>query len=150
MNTDWIDLLQEMNAAGVRFLLVGAHAVGVHGIPRATRDIDLWVEPTAENAARVVVGLTRFGAPLGSLGVDRADFESLDRVVQIGMAPNRIDIMTSVSGVPDFNLAWSRRKRATFSGVEVGVIGLDDLLLNKKASGRDKDLADVRELGRLG
>lgn len=150
MNTDWVDLLNEMTAADVRFLLVGAHAVGVHGIPRATRDIDLWVEPTPENASRTITALTRFGAPLGAIGVGRSDFEALDRVVQIGVPPNRIDLMTSLSGVPDFGHAWSHRKQATFSGVRVDVLGLEDLLRNKKASGRDKDLVDIRELGKLG
>ena len=150
MNGDWVDLLHEMSAAGVRFLLVGAHAVGVHGIPRATRDIDLWVEPTRENASRTIVALTRFGAPLGAIGVGRSDFEALDRVVEIGVPPNRIDLMTSLSGVPDFADAWGRRREATFSGVKVDVLGLDDLLRNKQASGRDKDLVDLRELGRLG
>jgi predicted nucleotidyltransferase len=150
MNSDWVDLLREMSAAEARFLLVGAHAVGLHGVPRATRDIDLWVEPSPENATRVIAALTRFGAPLVALGVSRSDFEAMDRVVQIGVPPNRIDLMTSVSGVPDFGAAWSRRKRATFSGVWVDVVGLEDLLANKRASGRDKDLVDIRELGRLG
>ena len=101
-------------------------------------------------ASRTIAALTRFGAPLSALGVGRSDFEALDRVVQIGVPPNRIDLMTSLSGVADFAGAWARRKQATFSGVRVDVLGLDDLLLNKKASGRDKDLVDVRELSRLG
>lgn len=149
MNSDWVDLLRELNAAGVRFLLVGAHAVGVHGVPRATRDIDVWVEPSIENASRVVAALARFGAPLASIGLDRSDFESLDRVVQIGVPPNRIDLMTSLSGLSDFAGAWARRTVAELGGVPVQVIGLEDLLQNKRASGRDKDLVDIRELGRL-
>jgi predicted nucleotidyltransferase len=149
MNSDWVDLLRELNAADVRFLLVGAHAVGVHGVPRATRDIDVWVEPSIENASRVVAALARFGAPLAAIGVDRSDFESLDRVVQIGVPPNRIDLMTSLSGLSDFAGAWARRTGAELGGVPVQVIGLEDLLQNKRASGRDKDLVDIRELGRL-
>lgn len=150
MNSDWVDFLRELNSAGVRYLLVGAHAVGVHGVPRATRDIDVWVEPTAANAARVVRALAQFGAPLADLGVGLSDFESLDRVVQIGVPPNRIDLMTSVSGVPDFTGAWTRRKAVSFDGTAVDVIGREDLLRNKEASGRDKDRLDVRELGKLG
>jgi len=150
MNSDWVDFLRELNAAGVRYLLVGAHAVGVHGVPRATRDIDVWVEPTTENAARVMRALALFGAPLADLGVGSSDFESLDCVVQIGVPPNRIDLMTSVSGVPDFAGAWGRRKTVTFADTAVDVIGREDLLRNKEASGREKDRLDVRELGRLG
>ena len=150
MNSDWVDFLREMNAAGVRYLLVGAHAVGVHGVPRATRDIDVWVEPSAANAALVVRALARFGAPLAELGVGLSDFESHERVVKIGVPPNRIDLMTSVSGVPDFAGAWTRRKSVTFAGTAVDVIGREDLLQNKQSSGRDKDLLDVRELRKLG
>ncbi|MBK7905226.1 MAG: nucleotidyltransferase [Gemmatimonadetes bacterium] len=150
MNADWLDLLRELRASEVRFLLVGAHAVGVHGVPRATRDLDVWVDPTRENSARVIDALARFGAPLASIGVQRSDFETPDRVVQIGVPPNRIDLMTSLSGLPEFSSAWDRRKSATIGGVAVEVLGLEDLLVNKRASGRDKDRVDLRELGSLG
>ena len=150
MNADWVDLLRELQASGVRFLLVGAHAVGVHGVPRATRDLDVWIDPTRENALRVIDALARFGAPLAAIGVEQADFETPNRVVQIGVPPNRIDLMTSLSGLPEFSRAWDRRKSATVWGVAVEVLGLEDLLVNKRASGRDKDGVDIRELGKLG
>lgn len=150
MNADWLDLLREMRDSGVRFLLVGAHAVGVHGVPRATRDLDVWVDPTRENAARVVGALARFGAPLAAIGVRQSDFENPNSVVQIGVPPNRIDLMTSLSGLSDFSTAWARRKSAAVGGVEVEVLGLEDLLVNKRAAGRDKDKVDIRELRSLG
>jgi predicted nucleotidyltransferase len=149
MNSDWVDLLRELQAAEVRCLLVGAHAVGVYGVPRATRDIDVWVEPSPENATRVIQALSRFGAPLSAIGVARGDFESPDRVVQIGVPPNRIDLMTSLSGLADFATAWNNRTRTQLGGVPIDVIGLEELLANKRAAGRDKDLVDIRELGRL-
>jgi predicted nucleotidyltransferase len=149
MNSDWVDLLRELKSAEVRFLLVGAHAVGVYGVPRATRDIDVWVEPSQENADRVILALSRFGAPLSAIGVGRADFESPDRVVQIGEPPNRINLMTSLSGLADFASAWNNRTSAQMGGVPVDAIGLEELLANKRASGRDKDLVDIRELGRF-
>lgn len=148
MNSDWLDLLQELRAAGARFLLVGAHAVGVHGIPRATRDIDVWVEATAENAARVIVALTRFGAPLQTLGVEQGDFTHPGRVVQLGVAPNRIDLMTSVSGLDSFDAAFANRLDAVVEGVPVPVLGLRELITNKRASGRPKDLLDLEWLER--
>jgi hypothetical protein len=149
MNTDWIDLLRELNAAGARYLLVGAHAVGVHGLPRATRDIDIWVDPSPGNAELVWRVLARFGAPLADLGIAIADLLQPDNVLQIGVPPNRIDLMTSLSGLPDFASAWERRYAAVFESENVPVLGLADLLVNKEASGRDRDRADVRELRSL-
>jgi len=140
LNTNFKDMLSALSEAGAEFLVVGAYAMAVHGCPRATGDIDLWVRPTAENAARVWNALRAFGAPTSQLKVE--DFVTPDVVYQIGVAPNRIDLLTSISGV-DFELAWSHKVSAKMGGLAVPVIGLAELLANKRASGRPKDLVDV-------
>ena len=145
MNQDYRDLLAALIAKNVRFLVVGAHALAVHGYPRGTVDIDVWIEPTPENAARVWNALSDFGAPLGDLGISQADFIRPDVVAQFGLAPNRIDMLTGVSGLT-FAAAWARRVEAQVEGVAAPVLGRDDLVENKKASGRVKDLADLRGL----
>ena len=99
MNEDFRDLLAALLSAGARFLVVGAHALAVHGVPRATGDLDVWIESEAGNAGRVFEALVRFGAPMGTMAVTRADLSKPDQVVQIGLPPRRIDILTSISGV---------------------------------------------------
>lgn len=140
MNPDFRDILSEFSAAGVEFLLVGAYALAAHGLPRATGDIDLWVRPSPENAERVMAALARFGAPL--TGVAAADFATPDMVVQVGVAPRRVDILTAIDAV-GFDEAWSDRFEAEIDGMRIAVIGRDHLLRNKRASGRPKDLADA-------
>lgn len=102
MNDDFRDLLDALLQAGARFLIVGAHAMAVHGVPRATGDLDVWVSPEPANAERVWAALTSFGAPVGQLGVSREDLQKPGMVVQIGLPPRRIDFLTEVSG-PDFD-----------------------------------------------
>lgn len=143
MNQDFLDLLRAFSAHEVRFLVVGAYALGVHGRPRATGDLDVWVEATPENAARVIQALAAFGAPLHS--VEAADFSRPGIVFQMGLPPVRIDILTTVSGVT-FAEAWPGRVRADFGGVEVDVIGRDAFIRNKRATGRLKDLGDIEAL----
>ena len=145
MNDDYRDLLAALVAEQTRFLVVGAHALAVHGYPRATVDIDIWVEPTAENAERVWRALAAFGAPLADLDIDRQDFTRPDVVAQLGLPPNRIDILTGVSGLT-FEQAWNGRVEAPVEGVTVPVLGLEDLVTNKASSGREKDRADIRGL----
>lgn len=146
MIPDFRDVLQELIAAGVRFLVVGAHALSAHGVPRATVDLDIWVRPDSENAQLVFDALARFGAPLDALGVTTSDFTSLDNVAQFGLPPFRIDIMTSISGVT-FDVAWEERVEGKIEGVQVPIIGLQAFVQNKRASGRKKDLADIEALG---
>lgn len=143
MNQDFIDLLKAFADADVRFLVVGAYALAVHGRPRATGDLDLWVEPSDENAVRVVRALAAFGAPLSS--VSAADFSTPGVVYQIGVAPGRVDILTDLSGLT-FTEAWSGRVRRPFGGLEVDVIGRDAFVKNKRATGRARDLADIEGL----
>lgn len=147
MKEDWSDVLIEFLSAGVRFLVVGAHALAVHGVPRATQDLDVWVEPTPENAAKVWSALIAFGAPLQELEITVEDFRRPETVVQIGLPPSRIDVMTGVSGVSDFGAAWEDRVVREVSGSPIPFLGRATLLVNKRASGRLKDLADVEALG---
>jgi hypothetical protein len=143
MFQDFSDILSELNAAGARYLLVGGHAMAVHAVPRATKDMDIWIEPTPVNARRVYAALARFGAPLHALAVDDLATEGV--VFQIGLPPNRIDILTAISGV-SFKSAWPDRIAATFLGQTVFVIGRRHLIKNKEAAGRPQDLVDAAML----
>jgi hypothetical protein len=148
LTQDGLDLLDELTRTEARFLVVGGHALAVHGVSRATVDLDVLVEPTADNAARVVLALQRFGAPLQSHGVTEVDFARPGAIYQIGLPPNRIDVLTELSGVT-FEQAWSDRVLSKVDGVEVPFLGLATLRENKRASGRTKDLADLELLDRL-
>ncbi len=143
MNRDFRDLLAEFNANGVEFLIVGAHALAAHGHVRATKDLDLWIRPEAENARRVVKALRAFGAPL--LDLTEHDLAGPDLVFQIGLAPVRIDVVTSIDGV-DFTEAWGERFRTRFAGQPAAVLSRRHLIQNKRASGRLQDLADLENL----
>ncbi len=142
MNEDFIDFLQSLLKEEARFLVVGAHAMAAYGVPRATGDIDIWIDSEGANPARVFQALARFGAPLASLGVSLSDLSLADRVIQIGLPPRRIDVLTSISGV-DFLSAWERRASFRVGDITIPVLGRDDLIANKRAAGRPKDLADV-------
>jgi hypothetical protein len=129
----------------VRFLVVGAHALAVHGVPRVTADLDAWVEPTAMNATRTWRALVDFGAPLAALGVSEKDFTTPNQVIQLGIPPFRIDILTSISGV-EFTSAWQESVQGTLFDVPVQFIGREAFIRNERASGRTKDLDDIRAL----
>jgi hypothetical protein len=145
MNRDFVEMLDALSGANAEFLVVGAHALAVHGYPRATGDLDLWIRATPENAERVWKALVAFGAPLDDLRLD--DLSTPEVVFQIGVAPNRIDLLTSISGVV-FDEAWEARVSADVSGRTIPVLGRAQLLANKRATGRLRDLADVEELER--
>jgi hypothetical protein len=136
-----------LNDSGAEYLVVGAYALATYGPARSTGDIDIWVRPSLENAERVWAALEQFGAPRRRLS--RADLHTPDNVFQIGLAPNRIDILTSITGV-DFDNAWRNRKQVQINGISVSVIGRDELLQNKLATGRPKDLADAAWLEEWG
>ena len=146
---DWIDFLFALLDAGARFLVVGAHAMAVHGVPRATQDLDVWVDPAGDNTERVWRALAAFGAPLAALEVSGEDLRAPDRVIQFGVPPNRVDVMTSISGVPDFGAAWNARAEHAVRGRAVPFLGRSAFIANKRASGRTKDLADLEALGEL-
>lgn len=147
LNADFHDLLQAFVDHQVRFMVVGAHAVGAHGVPRATQDLDLWIDSSPENAALVWRALVHFGAPLAELGIQQRDFTRPEIVAQVGVPPNRIDILTDVTGLR-FEEAWSGRGHGLIEGVRVPVIGRDSLIQNKRAAARHKDLGDVEALER--
>jgi hypothetical protein len=145
VNDDYHDILAALVEQEAQFLVVGAHALAAHGYPRATVDIDIWIESTPENARRVWRALAVFGAPLEDLQVRESDLARANIVAQFGLPPNRIDILTGISGL-SFGEAWPNRIEAPVEGVRVPILGLKDLLTNKRASGRDKDRADVNGL----
>lgn len=147
MTDDWFDLLVAFVQGDVRFLVVGAHALAAHGVPRGTQDLDVWIDPSAENSRRVWTALAAFGAPLDALGVTLDDLQRPDTVIQLGLPPDRIDVLTAITGVPEFDLAWADRVEHEVRGVRVPFLGRVTLLTNKRASGRRKDLADVEALG---
>ncbi|GJL70579.1 MAG: hypothetical protein NPIRA06_32140 [Nitrospirales bacterium] len=146
MNRDFVEMLFALSETGADSLIVGAYAVAAHGHPRSTGDLDIWIRPSTENAERVFQALQVFGAPLSKLSLE--DLSHPDTVFQIGVSPFRIDILTSITGVA-FEQAWQNKINITIEGRPVFCIGLDDLILNKKATGRPKDLADIDALERL-
>ena len=146
-NEDFVDVVRALDDAGADFLIVGAHAMALHGVPRATGDLDILVRPTAENATRVFAALVAFGAPVAAHGVSVRDFETPGNVYQLGLPPRRIDVLTQISGV-SFDEAWSSRQKAQLHGLSVAFLGRETLLKNKRATGRPKDQVDVQLLER--
>src|SRR5438128_955988 len=140
MNPDFVDLLRAFIAADVRFLVVGAYALALHGRPRATGDLDLWVDATPENARRVMRALDAFGAPIAE--ISEADFSQVGVTYQIGVPPGRIDILTELTGLT-FAEAWPDRMRRPFGDIEADFIGRAAFIRNKRATGRPKDLGDI-------
>ena len=143
INPDFRDLFAALNATNAEYLLVGGYAVGLHAAPRFTKDLDVFVRASNENAERVLSALQAFGAPLGDL--TRGDLAKPGTVFQVGVAPNRIDIINQIDGV-SFDDAWKGRTSTTYGGHAVPVIGKAELILNKLASGRAQDLIDVEAL----
>lgn len=146
MNEDFRDVLRALLDAGARFLIAGAHALAAHGIPRATGDLDVWIERDVDNARRVWTAVVQFGAPLEALGVSVDDLNRPDTVVQIGLPPRRIDLLTDLTGV-DFGDAWESRWIVAIDELAVPFLGREALIQNKRATGRLKDLADLEALG---
>lgn len=146
MNPDFKDLLSTFNAGGVEFLVVGAHALAVHGHLRATKDLDVWLRPTLENASKVIASLIQFGAPLHDLAA--GDLAEPGTVFQIGVPPIRIDLLTAVDGL-EFDDAWKDRRPTRFAGEPAFVPSMAHLIRNKRASGRLQDLADIEALERI-
>jgi hypothetical protein len=143
LNSDYKDILCGLSEERVEFILVGAYALAAHGYPRSTGDIDLWVKPDQDNAEAVMRALIRFGAPTDT--VSSADFQIENMVFQIGVAPRRIDIITSIDGLT-FDDAFARSQLTDIDGIPVHVLSIPDLIRNKRATGRTKDLADAEML----
>ncbi len=143
LNKDYKEMLLCLKQEGVKFLLVGAYALGAHGYPRSTGDIDIWIEPSQENSTKLIRALKKFGAPAANLS--EKDFQKKDVIFQIGVAPCRIDIITGIDGV-DFAHAYANRETVSLDGEEIFVLSLKDLIVNKESTGREKDRLDVKEL----
>jgi hypothetical protein len=146
LNEDYKEMLQCLADEDARFLIVGAYAMAAHGYPRATMDIDIWVMPSRENAEAVLRALRRFGAPLRGLTIE--DLQRDDTIFQIGVAPRRIDIITGASGL-QFEETFTRSAKINIEGLQIRIPSVNDLIRNKRASGRTKDLADAEALESL-
>ena len=142
MNDDFRDLLVALHDAGTRFIVVGARAMAVHGVPRSTGHLDVWIECTGTNAELAWQALLEFGALVGALGVTRQDLVRPGTVIQLGLSPRRIDLLTRITGV-DFEDAWRCRVEQALDGRSIAYLGRADLIANKRATGRAQDLADV-------
>ncbi len=149
MNADFTDFLAALLRADARFLIVGAHAMAVHGVPRATGDLDVWVAPDPDNAERVWTALLDFGAPVETLGLSVRDLAKERLVFQMGIPPRRIDLLTSVTAL-QFDAAWRTRRVLRVGDLDLPFLGREALLRNKRETGRLKDLADVETLDRQG
>jgi hypothetical protein len=143
LNQDFKEFIQSLNDNQVHYLVVGGYAVAFHGHPRYTKDIDIWVEMEMENASRIIKALDQFG--FSSLGLKEEDFLIADQIIQLGYPPNRIDLLTSLSGI-DFKRCYAHRVQVEVEGVIVNFIDLGSLKINKRASGRHQDLADLENL----
>ena len=133
-------MLSCLKDEGVDFIIVGAYALAAHGFPRATGDIDIWVRNSFENAQKVMRALMRFGAPISCFSEE--DFTAPDVIVQLGVEPCRIDLMTGIDGV-EFDEAWQNKIIITIDDLEIDILSKEDLLRNKLAAGRDKDQGDI-------
>jgi hypothetical protein len=143
LNKDFREFIELLNANGVEYLIVGGYAVGFHGHPRYTKDLDVWILVSHENASRVMKSLTQFG--FGNVGLKKEDFLKLDEFVQLGYPPNRIDLVTSCDGV-EFDTCYSSKVQIEIDGLKINFIDLQNLRKNKKATGRLQDLADLENL----
>jgi len=140
LNPDFKDILSCLRDERVDFIVVGAYALAAHGFPRATGDIDIWVKNDARNAKKIMRALTKFGALVSDLSED--DFTAPDRIIQIGVEPCRIDILTGIDGL-EFDEAWQKKVNIPIGDMEIHVLSKADLLKNKLATGRDKDRGDI-------
>jgi hypothetical protein len=143
LNEDYKEILQLLLKEKVKFLVVGAYALGVHGYPRATGDIDIWVEASSVNSKKVFQVLVKFGSPIK--GISEETFSVKDIIFQIGVPPRRIDIITGIDGVA-FAAAFKNKKMVAIQDFKIPFLSYTDLISNKKSTGRDKDLLDVKYL----
>jgi len=143
LNKDFKEFIELLNKNRVRYLVVGGYAVALHGHPRYTKDLDVWIELTPENASNILKALEQFG--FGSLDLKQDDFLQADQIIQLGYPPNRIDIMTSLKELT-FKDCFNSRLKVEIEGVQINFIDIDNLKKNKRASGRLQDLADLENL----
>lgn len=143
LNQDFKEFIQSLNDNEVKYLVVGGYAVALHGYPRYTKDMDIWVDMSSENAQKIVKALDSFG--FGSLGIEASEFTIENQMLQLGNPPGRIDILTTLPGV-EFSECYPSRTVIEVDGVSVNFIDLENLKKNKKATGRHQDLADIENL----
>ena len=143
LGQDFLDLLSLFNENGVRYLVAGGYATSVYAVPRYTKDLDIWLEPTEENAKAILAALNEFG--FGSVGLNVEDFTKPDHVIQLGYAPNRIDLLTQLKGL-DFETSFKNKNVFKLSEIDVSFISSSDLVKNKRAVARLQDLADVEQI----
>ena len=141
---DWRAFIESLNSNGVEYVVVGAVALAYHGFPRYTGDLDVLVRNSTDNSKRLELALAGFG--LAALGLKAADFVDAYHVIQLGVAPNRIDLLTSLTGVT-FDEAWASRVETTMGGTRVNFLGREALIRNKRLTGRAQDKADLEALG---
>jgi predicted nucleotidyltransferase len=143
LNQDFKEFIQSLNDNRVRYLVIGGYAVALHGHPRYTKDLDVWIEMKPDNAAKMVKALAQFG--FASLGLKAEDFLVPDQIIQLGYPPNRIDVLGTLEGI-EFESCYTSRVQVEIDGVTVNFIDLENLKKNKKATGRTQDLADLENL----
>lgn len=143
LSKDFIEFIELLNAHNVRYLVVGGYAVALHGHPRYTKDLDVWIELSPENAENIINALEEFG--FGSLGLKPEDFLERDQIIQLGYPPNRIDILTTLKDI-QFNDCYKEKVEIQIQGIKINFIDLENLKLNKRATGRPQDLADAENL----
>lgn len=143
LNQDFKEFIKSLNDNGVQYLVIGGYAVAVHGHPRYTKDLDIWIQMSPENAGRLVKAIREFG--FESLGLTEKDFMTPDQVIQLGFPPNRIDLIVQADGI-EFDACYPSRMEIDIEEVRVNFIDLENLKKNKKASGRYQDLADLENL----
>lgn len=140
LSSDLYEFIGLLNTKQVKYVIVGAWALAFHGRPRYTGDLDLFVERAPDNASKLMAVITEFG--FGGMGIEREDFLQENYVIQLGVAPNRIDLLTGISGVT-FAEAWTSRNTGKISGIEAPIISRELLIKNKRAANRDKDRGDI-------
>ena len=143
ISQDFKEFLQSLNANNVKYLVIGGYAVAFHGHPRYTKDIDIWLSPDTKNIEKLIRALDDFG--FASLGLEVKDFLDPELIIQLGLPPNRIDLLTALEGV-DFDICYNQKVQSETEGVTINFIDLGNLKKNKKATGRYQDLADLENL----
>ncbi len=144
MSKDWLEIIELFDKHSVKYIVVGAIAMIKYGYIRGTGDIDIWVEKSSKNAQKISAALEEFGAPITDEGI----FEIEQNILQIGVAPNRIDIITSVDGL-EFSKAWKQKERLEYEKISISVLSLDDIITNKLSTGREKDILDAKKLQKI-
>lgn len=147
LDKDFKEFVQLLNTHKVEYLVVGGYSVAHHGYPRFTGDFDVWIKPELNTGKKMIKVLNDFG--FGSLGLKAKDFDIPDKVIQFGVEPVRIDVMTAIDGIPNFDLAFNKRDVSKISNLNINFISYSDLIKNKKTTNRLQDQLDVKQLEKV-